>query len=204
MPATLMEAVRSVSVRNSEPETVRAKSCPTPLGGARRDWQSSCLEYMESRLRAPSHCAATCGSRYALPQSARATPPAPRDFCASPTTLAAAVQRHQRHCNCCTFCKKKLQRLIQLLQPPSGMPWAALAASAAAASIAAIAAACPPTALTRADTIFHSISPRPTAAAAAVEATATAAAAAAAAATATQAAAAAWGCATCQQQQSMT
>ena len=37
-------------------------------------------------------CAATCGSGHALSKSTRAAPPAPMNFCTSPTTLAAAVQ----------------------------------------------------------------------------------------------------------------
>ena len=62
---------------------------------------------MESRLRAPSLCAASCDSGYALSKSTRAAPPAPMIFCASPTTLAAAAQCNQRHCNCCTFGNQK-------------------------------------------------------------------------------------------------
>ena len=62
---------------------------------------------MESRLRAPSLCAASCDSGYALSKSTRAAPPAPMIFYASTTTLAAAVQCNQRHCNCCTFGNQK-------------------------------------------------------------------------------------------------
>ena len=110
---------------------------------------------MESRLRAPSHRATACGLHRAPPKFAHAAPPGPMDFCASPTTTAAAVQRTQHQCNCCTFLQQKLQRLLQFLQQPPDMPWAALTATGAAASIAAVAAARPPSASALADITFQ-------------------------------------------------